>query len=115
VPTVYRGQGARSVRRLSAADDVPDEVELSCRQAGDEPARGLVASGVRFAAEEPLPTLYFSDRGSGDRGSGDLALTSTRPAGNTGGRVQVARCQADGSWLRIIDRPELPKPPDSHP
>jgi uncharacterized protein (TIGR02246 family) len=58
----------------------------------------LVAGGPRFEVEEPLPTLR----------SGDLALTSTRPADNTGGRVQVARRQPDGSWLRVIDRPELP-------
>ena len=58
----------------------------------------LVAAPVEFTPEEPLPTVRF----------GDLALTSTRPADGTGGRVQVARRQADGSWLRIIDRPELP-------
>jgi uncharacterized protein (TIGR02246 family) len=49
--------------------------------------------------EETLPTVR----------NGDLALTSTRPADNTGGRVQVARRQPDGRWLRIIDRPELPR------
>jgi uncharacterized protein (TIGR02246 family) len=49
-------------------------------------------------AEEPLPTVYYDD----------LALTSTRPADGTGGRVQVARRQPDGSWLRVIDRPETP-------
>jgi ketosteroid isomerase-like protein len=59
----------------------------------------LVAAGPHFEGEEPLPTLR----------SGGLALTSTRPADGTGGRVQVARHQADGSWLRIIDRPELPQ------
>ncbi len=51
-----------------------------------------------FQVEEPLPTVR----------QGDLALTSTRDADGTGGRVQVARLQADGSWLRIIDRPEVP-------
>ncbi|MGI5466868.1 YybH family protein [Streptomyces sp. CA-132043] len=51
-----------------------------------------------FVAEEPLPTLRY----------GDLALTSTRPADGTGGRVQVARRQPDGTWLRIMDRPEIP-------
>ena len=70
---------------------------------GREAIRGvcekLVASGLRSEIEEPLPTLRF----------GDLALTSTRAADNTGGRVQVARRQADGSWLRVIDRPELPR------
>jgi|SRR5438067_1622897 len=50
-----------------------------------------------FREEEPLPTVRY----------GDLALTSTRPADNTGGRVQVARKQSDGTWLRIIDRPEI--------
>ena len=59
----------------------------------------MVTSAPQFAVEEPLPTLRF----------GDLALTSTRPADNTGGRVQLARRQADGTWLRIIDRPELPR------
>jgi ketosteroid isomerase-like protein len=54
---------------------------------------------MRFEAEEPLPTVRF----------GDLALTSTRAADGTGGRVQVARRQADGTWLRIIDRPEVPR------
>jgi uncharacterized protein (TIGR02246 family) len=59
----------------------------------------MVAGVPRFEVEEPLPTLRFAD----------LALTSTRPADNAGGRVQVARRQADGTWLRIIDRPELPR------
>jgi uncharacterized protein (TIGR02246 family) len=58
----------------------------------------MLAAAPEFKPEEPLPTLRF----------GDLALTSTRPADNTGGRVQVARRQPDGSWLRIIDRPEIP-------
>ncbi|MEU6113508.1 nuclear transport factor 2 family protein [Streptomyces sp. NPDC047117] len=53
---------------------------------------------LAFVAEEPLPTLRY----------GDLALTSTRPADGTGGRVQVARRQPDGTWLRIMDRPETP-------
>ncbi|KAA9166346.1 SgcJ/EcaC family oxidoreductase [Amycolatopsis acidicola] len=52
---------------------------------------------AEFTVEEALPTVYH----------GELALTSTKPADNTGGRVQVARRQADGSWLRIIDRPEI--------
>ena len=59
----------------------------------------MVAAGLRFEVEDPLPTLQ----------SGDLALTSTRPADGTGGRVQVVRRQPDGTWLRIIDRPELPR------
>ncbi|GAB3954508.1 YybH family protein [Streptomyces sparsus] len=61
-------------------------------------ARMLEHAALPFAVEEPLPTVYY----------GDLALTSTRDADSTGGRVQVARRQPDGSWLRVIDRPETP-------
>ena len=49
-----------------------------------------------FTVEEPLPTIHH----------GDLALTSTKPSDNTGGRVQIVRRQPDGTWLRVIDRPE---------
>lgn len=58
----------------------------------------LVAAdpGPDFTQEEPLPTLVL----------GDLALTGTRSADGTGGRAQVARRQPDGTWLRILDRPE---------
>ena len=50
-----------------------------------------------FRLEEPLPTVRY----------GDLALTSTPSADNTGGRVQVVRREPDGTWLRVIDRPEI--------
>jgi ketosteroid isomerase-like protein len=56
----------------------------------------LVAALPEFKVEEPLPTLI----------SGGLALTGTHPADGTGGRVQVARRQPDGTWLRVLDRPE---------
>ncbi|MBP2406005.1 YybH family protein [Streptomyces syringium] len=59
--------------------------------------RQMMAQAPRFEVEEPLPTVR----------NGDLAVTSTRPSDGTGGRVQVARQQADGTWLRIIDRPEI--------
>ena len=57
----------------------------------------MLAHAPKFTVEDPLPTVYYDD----------LALTSTRSADNTGGRVQVAKRQPDGTWLRIIDRPEL--------
>ena len=60
----------------------------------------MVDGGVKFAIETPLPTVRFED----------LALTSTRSADNAGVRVQVLRRQPDGSWLRVIDRPEVPQP-----
>jgi len=46
--------------------------------------------------EQSLPALRY----------GDLALTSTPSKDGTGVRVQVTKRQPDGSWLRIIDRPE---------
>lgn len=52
-----------------------------------------------FAVEAPLPTVRY----------GDLALTSTASADGTGGRVQIARREPDGTWLRIVDRPETPQ------
>ncbi|WP_327191558.1 YybH family protein [Streptomyces xinghaiensis] len=60
--------------------------------------RMLEHAPLPFPREEPLPTVRH----------GDLALTSTRSADGTGGRVQVVRREPDGSWLRIIDRPEMP-------
>lgn len=60
----------------------------------------MVDAGVKFGVETPLPTVRLEN----------LALTSTRSADNTGVRVQVLRRQPDGSWMRIIDRPEVPQP-----
>ncbi|MEU1668670.1 nuclear transport factor 2 family protein [Streptomyces sparsogenes] len=57
----------------------------------------MLAQVPRFEVEPALPTVR----------NGDLAITSTRPADNTGGRVQVVRRQPDGTWLRVIDRPEI--------
>lgn len=56
----------------------------------------MLADKPQFPHEEPLPTVR----------TGDLALTSTRALDGTGGRAQVVRRQSDGSWKRIIDRPE---------
>jgi ketosteroid isomerase-like protein len=57
----------------------------------------VLANRPRFEPEEPLPTLRF----------GDLALTATPPKDKAGARAQVVRRQADGSWLRVLDRPEF--------
>jgi ketosteroid isomerase-like protein len=50
-----------------------------------------------FAPEDPLPALV----------SGDIALTATVAKDGTGARAQVARRQPDGSWLRLLDQPEI--------
>lgn len=57
----------------------------------------VLANRPHFEPEQPLPTLT----------SGDLALTSTVAKDGAGIRVQVARRQPDGSWLRVLDQPEL--------
>jgi ketosteroid isomerase-like protein len=59
----------------------------------------LIAKGVPVELEEALPTLT----------QGDLALTSTHRRDGPGIRVQIARRQPDGTWLRVIDRPEPPQ------
>ena len=78
----------------------PADRPVTGREAIQAIYQQIVDAGVRFAIESPLPTVRFED----------LALTSTRSADNTGLRVQVLRRQPDGSWLRIIDRPEVPQP-----
>lgn len=51
----------------------------------------------RVEPEPPAPTLV----------SGNIALTSTPAKDGAGARVQVVRRQPDGSWLRLLDQPEL--------
>ncbi len=58
----------------------------------------MLAKVPRFEPEESLPPLV----------AGDLALTSTRRRDGRGIRLQVARRQADGTWLRVLDWPEPP-------
>jgi ketosteroid isomerase-like protein len=78
----------------------PADSAVTGRDAIQAIYRQMADAGVKFAIEIPLPTVRFEN----------LALTSTRSADNTGVRVQVLRQQPDGSWLRIIDRPEVPQP-----
>ena len=65
--------------------------------------RELMAGGVtgqpKFEYEEALPTLFV----------GDTALTATPSRDGKGTRVQVVRRQPDGTWKRLIDRPEQPQ------
>lgn len=78
----------------------PADQPVTGRQAIQAIYQQMADAGVKFAIETPLPTVRFEN----------LALTSTRSADNTGVRVQVLRRQPDDSWLRIIDRPEVPPP-----
>jgi len=56
----------------------------------------LLAGKPTFTAGEIRPALR----------NGDLALTSTRLAGG-GATVEVARRQPDGTWLWVIDQPNI--------
>jgi ketosteroid isomerase-like protein len=58
---------------------------------------GMLAARPTFRLEVPLPTLRI----------GDLALTATPALDEAGARAQVARRQPDGSWLRVLDRPDF--------
>ena len=57
----------------------------------------MVSSKPKFEYEEPLTTLL----------SGDIALTATEAQDDAGARAQVVRRQADGTWLRVLDRPDF--------
>jgi ketosteroid isomerase-like protein len=75
----------------------PADRPVTGREAIQTIYQQMADAGVKFALETQLATIRFED----------LALASTRSADNTGVRVQVLRRQIDGSWLRIIDRPEV--------
>lgn len=57
----------------------------------------MLAHVSHFEFEEPLPTLRH----------GDIAFTATKPRDDSPARAQVARQQPDGTWLRILDRPDF--------
>jgi uncharacterized protein (TIGR02246 family) len=91
-------EGLANLYEPDAVLAFPPGQETVGRAAIREVMEQMLAHAPRFTVEEPLPTLRH----------GDIALTSTRPSDNSGGRVQVARRQPDVSWLRILERPEAP-------
>lgn len=83
------------------AEDAVLAYPPGARTVGREAIRTVMATMLEhaplpFPAEEPLPSVRY----------GDLALTTTRSSDDKGARVQVVRREPDGSWVRIIDRPE---------
>lgn len=90
-------QGMAELYEEDAVMAYPPGSQTVGRAAIRELFEHLVAAAPRLEQEESRPTLYH----------GDLALTSTKPSDNTGGRTQIVRRQPDGSWLRVIDRPEI--------
>jgi uncharacterized protein (TIGR02246 family) len=92
---------AEGLTELYAPDAImayPPGQQTAGREAIRAVLEKLLSGATGFQPEKPLPTIRY----------GDLALTSTRALDGTGGRVQVVRRQPDGTWLRIIDRPEMP-------
>lgn len=57
----------------------------------------MLADKPHFEYEEPLTTLL----------AGDLALTATPAQDAAGVRAQVLRRRSDGTWRRILDRPDF--------
>ena len=57
----------------------------------------MLAARPTFRQERPLPTLHV----------GDLALTATPALDEAGARAQVVWRQPDGTWLRVLDRPDF--------
>ncbi|TDP96679.1 YybH family protein [Labedaea rhizosphaerae] len=91
---------ARGMAELYEEDAVmayPPGAQTVGRDAIQKVFEQLVANVPHFEQEESYPTIHH----------GELALTSTKPSDNTGGRTQIVRRQSDGSWLRVIDRPEI--------
>lgn len=57
----------------------------------------ILSHRPHFEQEQPLPTLVC----------GDIALTSTMALDGSGARAQVVQRQDDGTWVRVIDLPEI--------
>ena len=65
---------------------------------------GLIERGRKFELGEQRPAFI----------NGDLALTSTRlPNGDV--TAEIARRQADGTWLWVIDQPKIGSSPSGAP
>jgi ketosteroid isomerase-like protein len=74
------------------------------REAIREFYAGLIAQGRKFELGQQRPAFV----------NGDLALTSTRlPNGDV--TAEIARRQADGAWLWILDQPKIASASSSGP
>jgi ketosteroid isomerase-like protein len=89
--------GIAALYELDAVMAYPPGQQTVGRDAIEALWQKVLAAAPHFEPEPPLPTLI----------SGDLALTSTPPSDGAGARAQVARRQADGTWLRVLDQPEF--------
>jgi ketosteroid isomerase-like protein len=89
--------GLAALYEESAVMAYPPGSQTAGRAAIQELWEAALANRPHFEYEEPLPTLV----------SGELALTTTVAKDGAGARTQVVRRQRDGSWLRVLDQPEL--------
>ena len=88
--------GIASLYETDAVMAYPPGSQTTGREAIRALWEKVLANAPRFEPESPLPTLV----------SGDIALTASGQ-GRHRGPVQVARRQPDGTWLRLLDQPEL--------
>jgi uncharacterized protein (TIGR02246 family) len=88
--------GLASLYEPDAVLAFPPGARTVGRAAIREAMVAMLANLSHFEHEPPQPTIR----------AGELALTSTRSKDGKGSRVQLVRRQPDGSWLRVIDRPE---------
>jgi ketosteroid isomerase-like protein len=89
-------EGMAALYEVDAVLAYPPGQGTNGRSAIKSVCERILAGGVRMQLEDALPTVQC----------GGLALTGTYRRDGVGIRVQVARQQADRSWLRVIDVPE---------
>jgi uncharacterized protein (TIGR02246 family) len=89
--------GIAAIYEEGAVMAYPPGSQTVGREAIRELWEKVLAQAPHFEPEVSLPTLI----------SGDIALTATAPKDGAGARAQVARRQADGTWLRLLDQPEF--------
>jgi ketosteroid isomerase-like protein len=92
--------GIAALYEQGAVMSYPPGQETIGRDAIQALWQAVLAKVPRFEQEPPLSTLI----------SGDIALTSSVAKDGAGARAQVARRQPDGTWLRLLDRPEFVSP-----
>jgi len=89
--------GIAAIYEEGAVMAYPPGSQTVGREAIRELWEKVLGQAPHFEPEASLPTLI----------SGDIALTATAPKDGAGARAQVARRQADGTWLRLLDQPEF--------
>lgn len=90
-------EGLASLYEDDAVLAYPPGQMIKGRAAIRELYERMLERAPQFQPEEPLPSVVI----------GDLALTATVAKDEAVARAQVLRRQPDGTWLRILDRPDF--------